>query len=90
MNIKLEVGEYYKRRDGKIVGPLESNTHKATSTLYPFTDLMYIVSYLSDGRHSLYSETPCDLVDYYPSREDELSTLKARVAELEHLLEEKG
>ncbi len=43
--MKLEVGKYYRRRDGKIVGPVE---YKGNSTTYPFEVNGYI--YTETGR----------------------------------------
>lgn len=46
--LKLKLGRQYRRKDGKITGPLQRNQGN-TNKVYPFWDPVTTTSYTADG-----------------------------------------
>jgi hypothetical protein len=61
--VEIEIGKYYKRRDGEIVGPTTAN---GSDREYPFVCGDY--TYTHGGRYHTYVEDPCDLVEECPAQ----------------------
>ena len=61
--VKLEVGKYYKRRDGRKVGPMVSNTSEQYENTHPFM-CPSGYTYKVDGGYYLIadSEGPLDII----------------------------
>jgi hypothetical protein len=55
---KIKVGKYYRRRDGKMEGPME----KYDSPVYPFKGPRYGLTYATNGCQFRYRLSPADLV----------------------------
>jgi hypothetical protein len=61
--LQLREGAWYKRRDGEIVGPLETNRHHAYCFKYELLQVGTPCTVTINGRHSLeIEESPFDLI----------------------------
>lgn len=69
LELKLEVGKFYRRRDGQVVGPMGAS-QQGVNELYPFTcsslssDRELFLSYAPNGRYFARSckDSPIDLI----------------------------
>jgi len=70
MDVKLEYGKRYVRRDGKVSGPLAIAPHNDE---YPFVDEVHDEYYMADGSYIVPSlERPEDLVEEATEQKDTL------------------
>lgn len=78
MNVKLEVGKRYVRRDGKITGELVGEDNK----WFPFRDTTHQCCYHIDGSFDDGEETSIDLISEYKEdnvKQDDANPLETQV-----------